>query len=517
MVNSMGAQKMLGLVAAAGLSLALSSLGRTQESPGGRLYTQGVAGQVAPCAACHGARGEGSGAIPRLAGLPTSYVADQLSAYRDGKRPDAVMAPIAKPLEDRQIRALSDYVAGLSAPYLKAAPAAGESLALGAQLVALGKWSQGVPACRDCHGPALQGGGSALPGLAGQPADYLLAQLEAFKAGTRPGGPLGLMARVAAQLAPAEMKGAAEYAASLREGQRAEAPRGAKSAWTPHAQDPDAFEPPPESALPRNPEDAAAILLGERIFTDTPKYAAKYTGNTLSCRNCHTDRGRNPVSSPMWAAVPQYPKFRSKNHRVNSLAIRIEGCFRYSQNGTPPPADSETMVALMTYMNWLATGLPIGIKPKAAGYPPLAAPPSPPDRERGRAVYTADCALCHGDDGQGSVVAGATVIPPLWGPHSYNWGAGMHDPDKAAAFIAANMPFGAPGMLTPQQAWDVAAWVDSQPRPQDPRFTGSVQKTRELFHKRHAAGYYGAEVDGRTLGAPGNGEPPANSGEPADH
>ncbi len=498
----MGAKKSLGLVAAAGLSLVLSASGRAQQSPGAQIYNQGVQGQIAPCIACHGARGAGSGAIPRLAGLPADYVAGQLAAYRNGKRPDPVMAPIAKPLDAAQRRAVAAYVAGLSAPYLPAEPAPADTLRRGARLVALGKWSSGVPACRDCHGPALQGGGTALPGLAGQPADYLRAQLEAFKAGSRPGGPLGLMARVAAQLDPAEIEAAAAYAASLREGQQSEAPRGGESAWRPHAQNPDAFEPPPEAALPANPEDAAAVLLGERIFSNTPKYAAKYTGNALSCRNCHTDRGRNPVSSPMWAAVPQYPKFRSKNHRINSLAMRIEGCFRYSQNGTPPPADSETMVALMSYMNWLATGLPVGIKPKASGYPALAAPGSPPDRDRGRAVYAADCALCHGDDGQGSIVAGASVIPPLWGPQSYNWGAGMHAPDKAAAFIYANMPFGAPGTLTPQQAWDVAAWVDSHPRPQDPRSTGNVQKTRELYHKRHAYGYYGAEVDGRRLGAP---------------
>ncbi len=471
-----------------------------QNEAGARLYAQGVAGKVAPCVACHGANGEGLGEFPRLAGLPSQYVLAQLTAYRDGKRSNDVMSALAKPLGARQMQAVADYVATLSAPYLPTPAASAEVLAAGARLVAIGKWSDNMPACRDCHGPSLLGGGPAIPGIAGQPQAYLLAQLNAYRNGTRPAGPLGIMARIASRLDAAELDAAAAYAASLREGEEAIAPRGARGDWQPHAQDPDAFEPPPDYALPARPEDAAAVLLGERIFTDTAKYAPKYAGNSLSCRNCHTDRGRNPVSGPVWAAVPVYPQYRPKDRLVNSLAIRIEGCFRYSQNGTPPPADGEEMVALMTYMGWLATGLPIGIQPKAAGYPALAAPSIAPDRQRGKSVYAENCALCHGADGQGRMVAGAQVMPPLWGPQSYNWGAGMHTVDNAAAFVYSNMPYGAPGTLTVQQAWDVAAWLNSQPRPQDPRFTESVEKTHELYHKNHANEFYGTAPDGVVLG-----------------
>ncbi len=470
---------------------------------GAEIYAQGVATKVPSCVACHGARAEGVDPFPRLAGLPSAYVVDQLKAYADGTRSNPVMEPMAKLMDAGEMTAVADYVASLSAPYLPAPKASADALAAGARLVALGKWSEGIPACRDCHGPALRGGGAALPGLAGQPEAYLLSQLTAFHDGKRPGGPLELMGRIAAKLDSQELAAAAAYVASLREGQETEAPRGEKTAWTPRAQSPDNFEPPPDSALPANPEDAKAMLLGQRIFDDTPKYAAKYTGNTLSCRNCHTDRGRNPLSSPLWAAAPQYPKYRSKNRMINSLAMRIEGCFRYSENGTPPPADSEEIVALMTYINWLATGLPIGITPKASGYPALAAPAAKPDRGGGETVYAAHCAVCHGATGQGSAFAGAQVIPPLWGPQSYNWGAGMHSLDNAAAFVYANMPYGVPGTLSEQQAWDVAAWINSQPRPQDPRFTESVEKTRELYHKNHANEYYGETVDGLTLGAPG--------------
>jgi thiosulfate dehydrogenase len=495
--------KWMTRVAAVAVCLGGSSCAFAAGETGSAIYAQGVTGKVPACVACHGARAEGVGDFPRLAGLPSSYLVDQLAAYRDGARPNPVMEPIAGLLDAAEMQAVADYVASLSAPYLPPPAATTEVLTAGAQLVTLGKWSEDMPACRDCHGPALRGGGPAIPGLAGQPEAYLLAQLEAYRSGNRPAGPLGIMGRIAAHLDPPEMSAVAAYAASLREGEITEVPRGEHSDWVPHAQDPDTFEPPPESALPARPEDAAAVLLGEHIFTDTPKYASKYAGNVLSCRNCHTDRGRNAVSSPVWAAVPTYPQYRAKDRTVNSLAIRIEGCFRYSQNGTPPPADSEEMVALMTYMSWLATGLPIGIQPKASGYPALTAPAAEPDRHRGEAVYAASCAVCHGEDGQGRIVAGAQVMPPLWGPQSYNWGAGMHTLDNAAAFVYANMPYGVPGTLTPQEAWDVAAWLDSQPRPQDPRFTESAEKTRELYHKNHVYEYYGTTPDGLMLGAPG--------------
>jgi thiosulfate dehydrogenase len=155
------------------------------------------------------------------------------------------------------------------------------------------------------------------------------------------------------------------------------------------------------------------------------------------------------------------------------------------------------MIALESYLDWLATGLPIGSNPSARGYPKIATPERTPDRKRGAAVYVAHCSLCHDDAGQGRRIAGAQVFPPLWGPQSFNWGAGMHEVDKAAAFIHANMPLGLGGSLSVQQAWDVAAWMDSQPRPQDPRYTENVGKTRKLYHADPRYDYYGQTIDGR--------------------
>ena len=92
------------------------------------------------------------------------------------------------------------------------------------------------------------------------------------------------------------------------------------------------------------------------------------------------------------------------------------------------------------------------------------------------------------------------MFPPLWGPQSYNWGAGMHQLDNAAGFIKANMPLGRGGSLTDQQAWDVAMFMNAHERPQDPRFTGNLDDTREKFHNDPNS-LYGLEVDGRLLGS----------------
>ena len=82
---------------------------------------------------------------------------------------------------------------------------------------------------------------------------------------------------------------------------------------------------------------------------------------------------------------------------------------------------------------------------------------------------------------------------------SFNWGAGMANINNAAGFIKANMPLGQGGTLTDQQAWDVATFIDSHERPQDPRFTGDVAQTRAQFHDSEYS-LYGTQVGGKLLG-----------------
>lgn len=243
------------------------------------------------------------------------------------------------------------------------------------------------------------------------------------------------------------------------------------------------FTPPPESEIP---DDAFGemITLGKNIFVDTQQYAKSYVGNGLNCANCHLDSGRRANSAPLWGAYVLYPAFRKKTGRVDTMVDRIQGCFRYSMNGRPPAPDSKEMTALITYHFWLATGAPTGVKLPGQGYPSLPKPAQAPDLQRGAEIYRNNCALCHGNNGEGAKISGGGyAFPPLWGKDSFNWGAGMHRVDTAAGFIKANMPYGRGGILSEQEAWDVAFFMTSHERPEDPRRKGSITQTRDEFHQ----------------------------------
>jgi thiosulfate dehydrogenase len=228
------------------------------------------------------------------------------------------------------------------------------------------------------------------------------------------------------------------------------------------------FTPPPESAIPNTPL-GDIIRFGKDVFVDTQKYAKRYVGNGLSCVNCHLDAGRKAGSAPMWAAYVAYPAFRATTKQVNTFTERLEGCFRYSMNGRMPPLDSEVIVALTAYSFWLATGAPVGAHMAGRGFPEVPAAALPPDAARGKDVFATHCASCHGPTGQGMKAGATYAMPPVWGRDSFNAGAGMHQVSTAAAFIKANMPLGQGNTLTDQQAWDVAAFINAQPRPRDPR------------------------------------------------
>ncbi len=257
------------------------------------------------------------------------------------------------------------------------------------------------------------------------------------------------------------------------------------------------FLPPTEDTIPEN-EFGDMVRLGKNIFTDTGKYAGKYVGNGLSCSNCHLDAGRLANSAPLWAAWVKYPAYRGKNKMVNTMQERFQGCFTYSMNGTPPPANSKELKALMSYAYWMAEGAPTGVDLPGRGYPKLAKPETEPDYQRGEQLFVNNCALCHGDNGEGTKQNENVVFPALWGKDSFNWGAGMHRINTAATFIRANMPMGKGGSLSNQQAWDVAYFVNSHERPQDPRFKGNTRTTKDAYHQHQCR--YDEKVGKHVLG-----------------
>ncbi len=242
------------------------------------------------------------------------------------------------------------------------------------------------------------------------------------------------------------------------------------------------FTPPNEDTITNN-AFGDAVRYGKSLFQNTQQLRDKYVGNNLNCVNCHLDRGRKANSAPLWAAYPMYPAYRKKNDHVNTIEERIQGCFKYSMNGTAPPAGSKILTALVTYHYWLATGAPVGKPLLGRGYPKLTKPLKKPSFTRGKKIFKSKCAICHGDQGQGTKNKNRYAFPALWGTGSFNWGAGMHRINTAADFIKANMPLGKPNSLTDQQAWDVAAFMNGHDRPQDPRFDGNVTQTEKTYHK----------------------------------
>jgi thiosulfate dehydrogenase len=264
------------------------------------------------------------------------------------------------------------------------------------------------------------------------------------------------------------------------------------------------FQPPDETTIPDGPE-GDAIRRGKALFLQTRQMAPQYVGSGLNCGNCHLDAGRTAYSSPMWAAWGMYPAYRKKNDSINTMEDRIRGCFVYSMNaqaspaGVPPPYGDDIYRDLSSYFAWLAKGLPMGEAIPGRGFLKLDVPADGFDPARGQGVYQEHCIACHGANGEGMTNADGTyAYPPLWGPASFNWGAGMSRTADAAGFIKANMPLGMGGTLTDQQAWDVAAFVTSRERPRDPRQTGTIDEARARFHA--SGDYYGQTIDGDLLG-----------------
>lgn len=216
--------------------------------------------------------------------------------------------------------------------------------------------------------------------------------------------------------------------------------------------------PPDPSTIPPGPL-GDSIRLGLQIFRHTPQYAAEYVGNRLSCSDCHLKDGTAAYSSPLVGVPGLFPMYNARAGRVITFEDRVQECFVRSENGRPFPDRSPKLIALIAYMQWLSQGQPAGTSVPARGLVKLAILRGDP--AKGATIYAKQCAVCHQANGAGIPKS----FPPLWGPVSFNDGAGMSHVPKMAAFVQYNMPQTKPGSLTAQEAYDVAAYIDSKPRP----------------------------------------------------
>ena len=212
-----------------------------------------------------------------------------------------------------------------------------------------------------------------------------------------------------------------------------------------------------------------ATLIGPEVADRNHRYA----GNNLNCQSCHLDAGTKPFGNPLVGAFLDYPSYRARSGKVGTIEDRIQGCMTRSMNGRTLPEGSPELTAITAYLRFLASGHRVGEARTGRGTGRMPELTRAADPVRGKSVYASTCAACHGENGLGMRTgaigdAQGYAVPPLWGQDSYNDGAGMARLIDSANFIHNNMPHGttfeAPA-LSVEQAWDVAAYINSQPRP----------------------------------------------------
>jgi thiosulfate dehydrogenase len=227
------------------------------------------------------------------------------------------------------------------------------------------------------------------------------------------------------------------------------------------------------------------IRWGFRLFTETPTEAARFVRGTVSCSNCHLNAGQRERALPLVAIAGVFPEYNRRAGRLISLNDRIVECFLRSENATgrldprarrvdsstlPTPASREVL-AIAAYLTWLSRGSVVGKSPAWRGQNTIAANAQIPleklEPAKGEAIYNERCVACHAPDGQGILVAGKRP-GPLWGPNSWNDGAGAARVYTLAGIIRYTMPYVAPGTLTDEQSQQLAAFITSKPRPAFP-------------------------------------------------
>ncbi len=222
-------------------------------------------------------------------------------------------------------------------------------------------------------------------------------------------------------------------------------------------------------------DEGTLIAYGRELIEHTslflgPRGTVRRISNGMNCQNCHLEGGTKAFSANFIATAATYPKFRKRSGIVESLHKRINDCLERSLNGKALAVDTREMQAMIAYIKSLGLNAKAGSEVVGAGLISLPLLERPASPDAGKGVYVKRCVVCHGAEGEGKRDKdnGEWLYPPLWGPNSYNTGAGLFRISKFAAFVKANMPYGASHrspVLSDEEAWDVAAYVNSMPRP----------------------------------------------------
>lgn len=237
----------------------------------------------------------------------------------------------------------------------------------------------------------------------------------------------------------------------------------------------------PDTATIALSSNAALIRYGKELVINTAKYlgpsgSIAHISNGMNCGNCHLEAGTRLNANCFAMVASSYPKLRHRSGKVESVVYKINDCLERSLNGQRLDSLSKEMKAMVAYITWVGKEVKPTETVKGTGVPVLPLLPVAASVERGQAVFNSRCASCHGINGAGLVKPDSSeyVYPPVFGDHSYNVSAGIFMLSRLAGFIKYNMPYTAVRQapaLTDEEAWNVAAFVNSQPRPEK-RFAG---------------------------------------------
>jgi thiosulfate dehydrogenase len=232
---------------------------------------------------------------------------------------------------------------------------------------------------------------------------------------------------------------------------------------------------PEVSTLDQNP-NKELILYGKDLIVHTSEYYGengkifKSSTNGMNCQNCHLDAGTKIYGNNYSAVASTYPKFRARSGAIENMYKRVNDCFERSLNGKAIDTTSKEMQSIIAYLKWLGKDVKKGVKPEGVGFKNITFLDRAANPEKGKIIYAEKCQSCHQADGLGLMNGDKTAYtyPPLWGEHSYNDGAGLFRLSNFAKYVKYNMPLGANynnPQLTDEEAWDIAAFVNTQSRP----------------------------------------------------
>lgn len=224
-----------------------------------------------------------------------------------------------------------------------------------------------------------------------------------------------------------------------------------------------------------DPVQKEQVEYGKELIAHTSRYlgpqgSVMQISNGMNCQNCHLQAGTAVFGNNYGSVASQYPKFRARSGTKEGIEKRVNDCFERSLNGKALAEDGKEMKAIVAYINFLGSNVAKGEKAAGSGFKDLPYLERAADPVLGKAVYAGKCQSCHQPDGSGVLNPDKSeyTFPPLWGKNSYNDGAGLYRISNFAKYVKNNMPMGVTHespVLTDEEAWDVAAYINSQPRP----------------------------------------------------